>query len=61
MIPEGNAFSMAKLLDLEVLLMGNGRERTRAEYEALMTRSGFHLAKVIDLGDDLSIMEGLPN
>jgi hypothetical protein len=43
LIPEGPGFSPAKLVDLLMLVMVTGRERTRAEYRDLLDRSGFEL------------------
>ncbi len=59
-VPPGNAFSIAKLLDLEVLLMGGGRERTEIEYENLLETSGFRLSRVTHAGPDVSVIEGIP-
>ncbi len=59
-IPPGNAFSIAKLLDLEVLLMGGGRERTKEEFENLLEQSGFRLSRVLPTKENISVLEGLP-
>ncbi len=56
-IPEGNVFSIAKLLDLEVLVMGGGKERTEAEFRALLHESEFSLERIITTGEGLSILE----
>lgn len=40
-------FSVAKLLDLEVLVMGGGRERSIGEYKELLNSSGLALSKAI--------------
>ncbi len=59
-IPPGNDFSISKLLDLEVLLMGGGRERGEEDFTRLMTQSGFCLSRIIDTGEHISIIEGTP-
>ena len=59
-IPPGNEFSISKLLDLEVLLMGGGCERTEDEFRDLLNRSGFDLSQVIHTGESISIIEGIP-
>lgn len=59
-VPEKNTFSIAKLLDLEVFLMGGGCERTAAEFENLLDQSGFRLTQVIDTDADISIIEAIP-
>lgn len=40
-------FSVAKLLDIEVLVMGGGRERTIDEYKSLIGSVGLAVSKVI--------------
>ncbi len=59
-IPPGNTFSIAKLLDLEVLLMGGGRERTGEEFESIVKESGFRLSRVIPTRENISLIEGFP-
>jgi hypothetical protein len=59
-VPEGNVFSVTKLLDLEVFLMGGGCERTEAEFGTLLDQSGFKLTQVIATEADISIIEGTP-
>ncbi|WP_147339597.1 methyltransferase [Actinomadura spongiicola] len=43
LIPEGHGFSPAKLVDLLMLVMVTGRDRTEAEYRDLLDRSGFEM------------------
>jgi hypothetical protein len=59
-IPPGNTFSIAKLLDLEVLLMGGGRERTVEEFGNLSEHSGFRFSRVIPTRENISVIEGFP-
>ena len=42
-LPDRNEFSVSSLLDLEVLVMGGGKERTGPEYSALLNRAGFRI------------------
>jgi predicted O-methyltransferase YrrM len=49
-VPPGNEPSPSKLLDVNMLVMTGGRERTRAEYEALLRAAGFALARVVPCG-----------
>jgi hypothetical protein len=58
-VPPGNEFSIAKQLDLEVFLMGGGKERTLKEFEDLLRCSGLRLANKIDTRDYISVMEGV--
>jgi len=59
-IPPGNAFSISKFLDLEVLLMGGGCERSEEEFGSLFTKSGFRLSRIIPTEENISIIEGVP-
>ena len=42
-----------------MLAVTGGRERTRAEYEALLDRSGFRLERVLPTRSEYSIVEAL--
>jgi hypothetical protein len=52
-----NQFSTAKLLDLEMLVMAGGRERTEDEYRALFASAGLKLARVVPLPSGQSVLE----
>ena len=56
-VPSGNTFSIAKLLDIEVLVMGGGRERTAEEFRGLLEASGFRLNHIIPTGESISVLE----
>ena len=59
-IPSGNGAHFGKLLDLEMLaLTPRGRERTRAEFQELLRRSGFRLRRVIPTETHLSVVEAV--
>jgi hypothetical protein len=58
-IPPGNEFSISKLLDLEVLVIGGGRERTGREFRDLFEASGFKLSKIIPTKESISVIEGI--
>lgn len=58
-IPPGNEFSIAKLLDLEVFVMGGGRERTEAEFQDLFESSGFKLSQIVPTRESISVIEGI--
>lgn len=59
-IPPGNDPSYGKLMDLNMLVMTGGLERTEAEYRALYTASGFELTRVIPTASLMSVIEGIP-
>jgi hypothetical protein len=52
----------ALLLDMTMLVMLGGRQRTEGEYRGLFTAAGLRLARVVPLGDvdQFSIFEGVP-
>ena len=59
-IPEGNDPSFAKLLDLEMLAIPGGLERTVAEFRSLFAAAGFELAAVVPTVSTVSVIEGRP-
>jgi hypothetical protein len=56
-VPEDDSESTAKLMDMEMLLINNGRERTADEYRRLLAAAGFRLTRVVDMASSLSIIE----
>lgn len=59
-LPEGDEPSFGKWLDLHMLVMASGRERTAAEYGTLFRAAGFELARVVPTPAGASIVEGVP-
>ncbi|AVI65886.1 methyltransferase [Shewanella sp. WE21] len=53
-------FSVAVEMDLGMLLLLNGRERTVSEYRSLYEAVGLELIQVIDTGTPFCIIEGKP-
>ena len=49
-----------KMLDIHMLALLGGRQRTRQEYEALFHVAGLSLSREIDTGADISILEAVP-
>jgi hypothetical protein len=60
LIPSGNGPSFAKSQDVNMLATLGGRERTAAEYGALLRAAGFTLARAIPALDEWYVMEGIP-
>jgi hypothetical protein len=57
----GNAPSLGKLMDLQMLVMTpGGRERTEAQYCSLLAAAGFKLAGITPTACPLSIIVGVP-
>ena len=58
-LPPGNEPALGKWLDLHMLVLLTGRERTAAEYGALFAAAGFTLTAVIPTTSGASIVEGV--
>jgi hypothetical protein len=56
-IEAGNAPSWAKFLDVQMLVMNGGRERTVQEYHRLFAAAGLRLTRVIPTGAEDSLIE----
>jgi hypothetical protein len=59
-LPEGNAQHIGKLVDLWLLLLVGGKERTAAQYAGLLASAGFRLARVVPTASQVSIIEARP-
>jgi hypothetical protein len=46
-----------KWLDLEMLVVNAGRERTAAEYQKLLQKTGFRMTRVIPTASPFSLVE----
>ena len=58
-IPSGNEPFGGKMLDLVMLLIPGGKERTESEYGTLLGKAGFELTRVVPTGTEVSIIEGM--
>jgi hypothetical protein len=58
-IPPGNGANWGKLLDINMLTLTGGKERTRDEFRALFAGAGLKLARVVPTSTPLSILEGV--
>ena len=59
-VPAGGEPHFAKSLDLDMLLFTGGRERTEAEFAALLDRAGFRMTRVIPTASTISLVEARP-
>ena len=59
-VPENDATCFSKLLDLNMLVMNGGRERTEAEFCALLDAADYKLTRVIPTMAPQSIIEAVP-
>ena len=59
-VPDGNDPSMSKLLDLQMLAILPGQERTVGEYQTLFQQAGFKLTQIMPTMSPYSVIEGVP-
>lgn len=59
-IPETPEFDMGKWMDLNMMVMATGRERTAAEFHDLLDQAGFELEQIVTTPSPLSIVVGKP-
>lgn len=58
-IPPGNDPFMGKFLDLTMMLIPGGKERTEDEYRELYDRAGFDLVRIVPTTTEVSVLEGI--
>ena len=57
LVPEENRPDMVHLMDLNMLVMTGGLERTAKEYGTLLDRAGFRLKRVIQTQSPFAVIE----
>ena len=57
MVPDDPGPAWSKMLDLHMLTLIGGKQRTRREYEALLRAAGFAFEREIETGGGISILE----
>jgi SAM-dependent methyltransferase len=58
-VPAGNAPHVAKLLDLEMLIMVGGHERTEAQFRDLLAGAGFRLTRIVPTASPTCVIEAV--
>lgn len=58
-VPETNEFHFSKFIDLNMLVMTGGRERTEAEFRDLYEKSGFRVTRIVPTESPFSVIEGV--
>ena len=56
-VPETSEAHPSKWLDLEMMLMPGGRERTRTEWDALFAKAGFEITRIVPMKAAESLIE----
>ncbi|MGH3148632.1 MAG: methyltransferase, partial [Rubrobacter sp.] len=59
-LPPGDASSPARLLDLLLLTLVGGKERTEEEFRQLLGDAGFALSRIIPTTVGTSVIEARP-
>lgn len=59
-VPENGSASFSKLLDLNMLVMTGGRERTKGEFSHLLDAAGFRMNRIVATLAPQSIIEAQP-
>jgi hypothetical protein len=58
MVPEDSGPDWSKMLDIHMLALIGGKQRTRLEYQTLFGAAGFSFRREIETGAGISILEG---
>jgi hypothetical protein len=59
LIGPSNEPGLAKWIDIEMLVIAGGRERTEAEYADLLAKAGLRLARVVRTASPLAVIEAV--
>jgi O-methyltransferase domain/Dimerisation domain len=59
-VPGADAKCFSKLLDLNMLVMTGGRERTQSEFRTLLAAAGYRLTKIVPTMAPQSVIEAIP-
>ena len=59
-LPEGDAPHPGKLLDMVMLTVPGGEERTPSQYSTLLDQAGFRMTRVVPTASLVSIVEAVP-
>jgi hypothetical protein len=59
LITPGNVPEHSKILDLQMLIMEGGKERTEDEFRELLAEAGFRISRIIPTRSPISIIEAL--
>ena len=58
-LPAGDTPHLGKILDMVMLVVPGGQERTQEEYRALLAKAGFHMARVVPTKSAVSVVEAV--
>jgi hypothetical protein len=58
--PPGDVPHPGKVLDMVMLVVPGGQERTEAEYRPLLAKAGFRVTRVVPSESAVSVVEAVP-
>jgi hypothetical protein len=58
-LPSGDTAHQGKMLDMAMLVLLGGQERTEPEYASLLGKAGFRLTQVVPTNSAVSILEAV--
>jgi ubiquinone/menaquinone biosynthesis C-methylase UbiE len=58
-VPEGNQPDLSKFMDLNMMVMTGGCERTESEFSALLSAAGFKLNRVVRTSSPVCVVEAV--
>lgn len=58
-VPKDNSVSMSKLMDVHMMVIPGGKERTEEEFSELFAKAGFRLTRVVPTKTWASVVEGV--
>ncbi|MGW2642833.1 methyltransferase [Streptomyces sp. NPDC001348] len=59
-VPEGDGFSPSKIIDLNMMVLSGGQERTADEFRRLLAAAGFTLSRILPTRSPSSVVEAVP-
>ncbi|MEK1887528.1 MAG: methyltransferase [Phyllobacterium sp.] len=59
-LPAGDAPHPGKMLDIVMLVLPGGQERTEAEYRSLLAKANFRLKRIVPTDSAVSVIEAVP-
>ncbi|GAA2780665.1 methyltransferase [Streptomyces showdoensis] len=59
-VPEGGGFSPSKIIDLNMMVLSGGQERTAEEFRTLLDAAGFTLTRILPTASPSSVIEAIP-
>ena len=60
-VSDGDGFSPGKVIDLNMMVLSGGRERTADEFRRLLAAAGFTLTRVLPTRFPNSVVEAVPS